>query len=642
MQASGERIYFPRYSAETRSDLSSHTSLASEPDAQEITQVGTGSVYPINGCHFVAIPRLSAIPRTESMEVQGSGFEDNDDIRSDVSLVDSLDDPGSPKHNRSQSPIRIQSPVESLKDLSELTPALDDSAPPTKTSREKGESFFVPITDEYDIMDEQLVVAESMPEKLREKLQRRQMELDAKKEMEFHKQFAKINKENMNGKNKKNSIIVLSEPETISTAPPVVILQPPIVKKNGLKPKNTAAKPELGMLESYTIDSRGNMQFQNNGGRGTAAIKILPKSKNTPVVASNSTATIKKIEKNTNNEVMKVKRSDKITNDKSSKPKDSQSLTLYSNQSDLTPDVEGGPRRMYQKTEIRDNGKQIEILEIVECMDSSPDLQRSYRSRSGESTPGKKSMIPVPVSMSATTTNTSSIRILPNKPTGKRDKIDRVIADLLIGAINDPDSSVVELIQSPKDSKKATTKSKHKQIAKRGSSTNIRYSQNFDVIPEERSSMSSNDESKSQKTKKIQIIKAKNSERFIAMGNTDPPRSMTTLPSEIGSRPQKSSPTRAFDLINNNPTKSPTFIKITPTVNLIDGRPGGRLHDAPSPSVKISPWASPTYNASSSKNLFRGGRDAIEHDAEPRGWMGFYSRHEGSPFDGSPSEGTRV
>lgn len=578
------------------------------------------------------------------MEVQGSGIEDNDDMRSDVSLIDSLDDPGSPKHNRSQTPVQNESPVESFKDLSAtLTPTIDDSAPPTKTSREKGESFFVPITDEYDIMDEQLVVAESMPEKLREKLERRQMELDAKKEMEFHKQFAKMNKENMNVKNKKSSIIVLSEPETIKT-PPLATLQPPAIKKNGFKPKNGASKTELGMLESYTIDSRGNMQFNNNGGRGTAAIKILPKTKPAPAATNNSTAAVKKNVKNTHNEVIKVKKTNEIPKE----TKDFDCLTLYSNSSNLTPDIEAGPRRRFQKTEINENGNHIEILEIIECTDSSPDLQRSYRSlnsRSGESTPAKKSLIPVPVPISATTkpaSSSSSIRILPNKPSGKRDKIDRVIADLLIGAINDPDSSVVELIQSPKDSKKVTVKSKHKQIAKRGSTTNVRYSQNFDVIPEERSSISSNDESKSLKSKKLQIMNAKNSERFIAMGNSNQPRSMAIIPSEP--RTHKPSQTRAFDLINNNPSKSPTFIKITPTVNIVDGRPGRIQSDAP---TKISPWASPTYAATSPKHFFRGGLDAIElmhSDAEPRGWMGFYPQNKGSPlFDGgSPIEGTRV
>lgn len=575
------------------------------------------------------------------MEVQGSGVEDNDDIRSDVSLVDSLDDPGSPKRIKSPSPvppITQLSPVESLKDLSQLTPTIDDStAPTTKTPREKGQSFFVPISDEYDIMDEQLGVSESMPEKLRERLQRRQLELEERKEMEFHKQFANLNKENLYGRNKKSSIIVLAEPDALTPAQTNTIQQP-IMKKNGIKNKNSNPKAGLGMLESYTIDSRGQMNFESNGSRGTAAIKILPKVKNG--VANGATPAVKKLAKNENNEVIKVGRSEKQTDKNSKSSKDVQRMTFSSNQSELTPDMEGGPRRMYQKTEIHDNGKQIEILEIVECMDSSPDLSRSYRSsntRSGEQLlPGKKSMIPIPVSISAKT----PIRIKPNSTGGKREKIDRVIADLLIGAINDPDSSVIELIQSPKDSKKAT-KSKQKQITKRGAPPNVRYSQNFDVIPEEsRSSMSSNDESKSQKSKKMQIIKAKNSERFVSMGNTDPPRSMATLPSEIEkSRPKKSSPPHAFDIMNNNPSKSPTFIKISPTITVDESQTSIRTRSQESP--KISPWASPTYTISSPKRFVRN-HDGVEHVPNPRGWRGFYDHHDDNPFEFSPSEGTRV
>lgn len=299
------------------------------------------------------------------MEVQASADENNDDdIRSEdsISLVDSLDEPGTPpgvpKKER-----QIQSPTNSSK----ISISMDGSQ--IKTPREKGESFFVPITDEYDIMDEQLVVAESMPDKLREKLQRRHMELDAKREMEFHKHFNssnesyKTNSNNFNGSNKvkKNSIIVLSEPtimktESITTLPS----NKSHMKYNNKSNSKNLLRNEIGMLESYTIDGKGNMQFGGiNGKTETSAIKILPPTQPIMIQQRRSTnPTSKKFLKNNKNEILTVKRSQtekttvKENNQKKKITKDVQSLTLYQTQTDLTPDLEGTTFILTHKIEI--------------------------------------------------------------------------------------------------------------------------------------------------------------------------------------------------------------------------------------------------------------------------------------------------
>lgn len=159
----GTMSYFPSYSlVESRGDMSSYTSQCSDPDPEPLSAVASGSAYPeLDFPYQVVVTRLSAVPRTMSMEVQPSSTGEEEELEPEydsadddtVSLVDSLDDPLSPRPQGKQGP------------------------------RKSAESFFVPIAD-ASVDDEHLVVSDVMPDKLKERLDTRQKRRDQKKQHE--------------------------------------------------------------------------------------------------------------------------------------------------------------------------------------------------------------------------------------------------------------------------------------------------------------------------------------------------------------------------------------------------------------------------------------------------------------------------
>ncbi|XP_059611805.1 uncharacterized protein LOC132258492 [Phlebotomus argentipes] len=479
-------IYFPSYSAESKGDLSSYTSACSEPEPQEIGAVGTGSSYPDIDSHGepLLVPRLSAFPRTESMEVQpssASACEDADnaenlpDDEDSVSLVDSLDDPDSPDHKYHS--------TESLRPPSSGETAREEKSP---FVREKGEAFFVPMSESQVPVDEHIVVADTMPEKLRDKLVRRQKRRDMKKEQELRRRQKmqkyidqkleeRLEELQVNGNRNSRAIIAKKD---IPVSTPSAPVKP--VKKNVLR-------TEIGMLESYTIDSRGNMQFNPPAKESSSKSTKAPIAKRTSITRKFTKS--KSEEHPAPEKKFQVKKSASDTLPRRGKGvrKDVQHMTLYQT-ADLTPDTEGGPRRMYQKTEIQDGEKRIEILEIVECLDTSPE-NSPLTYRVGKSL--RRSRIPVPIYKSARKTNgTVSPRTVAST------KVDKLIADLLIEALNNPVDLGIEFVPSPKIEK--AVNGKRNGVKKRSANSGIKYHQVFDVIPEERSSFSldsSNEES---------------------------------------------------------------------------------------------------------------------------------------------------
>lgn len=159
----GTISYFPSYSlVESRGDMSSYTSQCSEPEPEPLSAVASGSAYPdLDFPYQVVVTRLSAVPRTMSMEVQPSSTSAEEEVEPEydsgdddtVSLVDSLDDPLSPRPQRKKGP------------------------------RKSAEAFFVPIAD-ASVDDEHLVVSDAMPDKLKERLDSRQKRRDQKKQHE--------------------------------------------------------------------------------------------------------------------------------------------------------------------------------------------------------------------------------------------------------------------------------------------------------------------------------------------------------------------------------------------------------------------------------------------------------------------------
>uniref|UniRef100_A0A336N0Q6 CSON009072 protein n=1 Tax=Culicoides sonorensis TaxID=179676 RepID=A0A336N0Q6_CULSO len=538
----GTMSYFPSYSlVESRGDVSSYTSHTSDQEPEPISHVNSGSAYPeLDYPYQVVVTRLSAIPRTMSMEVQPSSTsaeEELDDINYDscdddsISLVDSLDDPLSPRPNRKIRP------------------------------KKSAEAFFIPISDPTHRIDDNLIVSDAMPDSLKERLDSRQIRRELKKESDMKKKRWKVQehysferierkpvKVSERGSRKENiplqkkskvkpfrenssSIVVNASRKVSSVTKPQ--------KKNGLR-------KEIGMLESYKIDARGNMQFQaaksvQEPMPSRRAFKALPLDE--PFVREPVLTSQKKIKQKPEREhVVRTvpAKIDRIDERRKQIIKDVQQMTLYQ-QADLTPDIEGGPRRMYQKTEIQEGDKRIEILEIVECVDTTPESSPAW-SRGNPKTPrssgllsktllqqhsaktpkvskiivesnndrNQKSSGQKLISKSSSNINlktpkssgtqrlsrsnsresspNTSLKVNPNK--------DRAIADLLIDAMNSDEDPNVEFVQSPKDHLKSGGKRSvpRKVVTNGGSSRRSansgKYLHQFEVIPEEKSGLS--------------------------------------------------------------------------------------------------------------------------------------------------------
>ncbi|XP_062698955.1 uncharacterized protein LOC109424083 isoform X5 [Aedes albopictus] len=658
------KYYFPSYGIET--DPSDHTDIASEPEVQIISKIGLGSVYRENGNgRCTIVPRISALPRTESMEVQPSSnsaeeFDDlpeNNGSDSDTpSLVDSLDEVEITPRRR---PDRRKSHAASSPAPASTTPAEPTAESTTKSEstssdksprHEKGEAFFVPIQDTTVIIDEHIVVADTMPIRLKERLNNRQRLMIWKKEQENLKKHRKamriIEQRKFYGE---PAIQVIS---TIDRAISRKEFIPPAAKKHVFgqspaftpktpktKKKSTALRTELGMLESYKIDARGNMQITNTAATSTstgsaASSKKVSKSpwgqaaerrqkssseaQSAPASSKSSlqptTATTTTSSKTPKKTPVDVRRKHVL--------KDVQQMTLYPH-ADLTPDIEGGPRRVYQKTEIQEGDKHIEILEIVECADSAP--RRPPRVRSAGSRSGhNKSRIPVPIYRWGRYRRSAYSREnSPLSTAGSNPKVDRMIADLLIEALANPDDVGVKFIKSPEELKDKAKRSpsNRKNIASnsstpRRSANSGKYTQRFEVIPEERSSVS---------------ISSSNEELSSA-------------------RKKHSSPRRvSFDehhKILNVDEFEPKSTKLTvkPAVS-----PKQSPKPSPKKSTTTTPVATPSPKASALKKVSTSngptttsrGKAAIQSDVvEEKGWIGFSTQHEdeATPVNGDDDE----
>lgn len=544
----GTMSYFPSYSlVESRGDVSSYTSHTSDQEAEAIGHVNSGSAYPeLDYPYQVVVTRLSAIPRTMSMEVQQSSTsaeEEFDGVEYDscdddsISLVDSLDDPLSPRPNRKMRP------------------------------KKSAEAFFIPISDPANRIDENLLVSDAMPDSLKERLDSRQVRREMKKESEQKRKrwkveeftFERFDRKPMKvidrGSRKEN--IPLQRKSKVSKAKPFresssTTSISSSKRTSNVKPQNkNGLRKEIGMLESYKIDARGNMQFKagktvQEPVSARRAFKALPLDepfvREPPIVTSQKKAKSKPEREREREKVTRpapIPKVDRMEERRKQIIKDVQQMTLYQ-QADLTPDIEGGPRRMYQKTEIQEGDKRIEILEIVECVDTTPESSPAKWSRGGGKTPRSSGVTPKGVvlprssktpknskmiiesnsdRMQKSNSQTGSSKTLITSKTPKSSGVqrisktssregspkssskvnpnkDRAIADMLIDALNSNDDPNVEFVQSPKDHLKPSGKRAvpRKVVTNGGSSRRSansgKYLHQFEVIPEERSGLS--------------------------------------------------------------------------------------------------------------------------------------------------------
>lgn len=538
----GTMSYFPSYSlVESRGDVSSYTSHTSDQEPEAIGHVNSGSAYPeLDFPYQVVVTRLSAIPRTMSMEVQPSSTSAEEELDGaeydsceddSVSLVDSLDDPLSPRPNRKMRP------------------------------KKSAEAFFIPISDPANRIDENLLVSDAMPDSLKERLDSRQIRREMKKESDQKRKRWKVEQYSFERIDRKPVKVVDrgSRKENI-----------PVQRKNKVKPfressgstavsssKRTSniktqnkngLRKEIGMLESYKIDARGNMQFKASGKTvqepvtSRRAFKALPLDEpfaREPIVPSHKKAKSKPEREREREQPMRpIPKPDRMEERRKQIIKDVQQMTLYQ-QADLTPDIEGGPRRMYQKTEIQEGDKRIEILEIVECIDTTPESSPAKWSRGSVKTPRSTGLTPKGVvqtrssktpktsrvnmelnnaqknngqsgssKVSSTTKtpkssgvqrisrNSTSRESSPKSSSKANPNKDRAIADMLIDAMNSNEDPNVEFVQSPKDHLKPGGK----RVVPRKGGTNAgssrrsansgKYLHHFEVIPEEKSGLS--------------------------------------------------------------------------------------------------------------------------------------------------------
>lgn len=532
-----------------------------------------GSNYPgyfETGLEPHVVRRMIEMPRTESMEVQPSSAsapEDYERIESDddsVSLVDSLDDPISKSNTK-------RGETDESAVLTERSP---------RPQYEKSQAFFVPIADQGqkplgDVDSGRLdtALAQAMPDSLRERLEKRQTEMSLRRQDDDWEKPINVNRRKNGGKHrrqKKTTVVnrIEGQQKPIKSSSTSAVestttssgsLPPMALKKNG-----RFLRAEIGLLESYTIDAQGNLQFKEPQSvpstkrsvghvkksiihhtvmKKVSSHKSSPKridlTKSGPSKRSAPKLLPEHKKSNARGQVSTMKKQPLIA-------KDLQQMTLYhqSHSDIITPDMDCGPRRMYQKTEIHDGEKRIEILEIVECLNSSSDETTNSTGTPISFTPSmplkysklsKSSKIPVPVVTAAT--NSASTRGRTKEPTsqksssrnassressqtsgaghfvknlhqmGSNTKVDQIIADLLIEALNHSTEFGIEFVTSPLDNNNQANgvSSKRAKVTRRNginssgkrSACSGKYQQVFDAIPEERGSLSvdsSNDE----------------------------------------------------------------------------------------------------------------------------------------------------
>lgn len=558
--------YFPQYTGIDSPDNNSECSAkySNTTDGFELPQnyliaLNPGSNYPgyaENGRSVMVVRRLAQLPRTESLEVQPSSASTPDDenrIDSDdesVSLVDSLDEPKA---------------------------IATDCSLSDRPCERSAEAFYVPMPDgDHDTMvDEKLSprvetsIASSMPTKLRDRLEKRHLDMHQKRKDEVERKRDEVLAEKQQRRRKFGRIEqTASTPATSVTLGPVSSTQPAV--PIALKSKGRFLRSEIGLLESYTIDAKGNLQFRaqpstmstttttvrsirktqqadSSGKRNIVQHTVMKKvSAHKPAAQSRKKEMIKRKPLKA---LAKPNRLSAPSGSSSngggipstsvaSKPNDLQQMTLYhqSHSDMITPDADCGPRRMYQKTEIHDGEKRIEILEIVECLNSSPESLATTPISGGTASASssavtaslpskhtKLSKIPVPVAALMTSAAASTASTRSREPTsaptanrtrsrdapstqssqllrnlqsnsGNSSKVDQLIADLLIEALNHSAEFGIEFVKTP-----STASSKRVKVSRRGgasvstgtrSASSGKYQRIFDAIPEEKSGLS--------------------------------------------------------------------------------------------------------------------------------------------------------
>ncbi|CAG9793158.1 unnamed protein product [Diatraea saccharalis] len=415
--------------------------------AELIGGIGTGNYYEDleNGA---TVPRFSAFPHTSSMEVNASSSDDADAGGSDcMSLVDSLDDPNSPRSLLLRRTFDINARrselVRSAIDVLDLLPedALKDHDGGPK---EKGESFFIRIKDDdCDCEKENVVVADHMPEKIKQRLYRRHR----RRELRM---------------------------ECARRARPMPARRPTARLDRDCRALLDALVDDL--IVKIAHEEYKCMRIKQRASR---------------MVSESGESTSKKCsEKNTryvdDKETFKITRHGSIdtTKDRVLGTKKSEKRHIRGKLSLSTkpsPD-DRGPKRIYQKSEIHEGNKCIEILEILEYVTGSRSSSETTNSDENciHNCKVKKSRIPVPVDEK-----------------NQRKSKDRSKKNYWSEGTSSP--PMVPREESKTANSRSTTEStelspeseqNRRPLEPRSRSNSLRFRRIFDSIPEEKSSIS--------------------------------------------------------------------------------------------------------------------------------------------------------
>ncbi|XP_077294546.1 uncharacterized protein LOC143917047 isoform X2 [Arctopsyche grandis] len=516
-----------------------------------MSNIGSGSVYEKPPQRPLVVPRFSAIPHSASMEVNTSTDEEDLDCQSDcMSLVDSLDDPNSPRFPFTNEKAVKKANKHDVKlvrgDIMTLLPENSTVTTDTKSPREKSEKFFIPIKeDAMEVIKENIVVAEHMPEKIREKLYQRQQKRELRKEYHKRKKMKQLKKElhrqkKVEGEKAEevDQLDVNSKVESIKKstldAPKSKTISNEVDKKekllsNGKKSLQRSKKDDvLKNIESFVIDKQGNFQT-----KGTVARK--PEKKERALKSQNRIENIKAddsylYKKNDENDTIEAVDTIKVLKSKIEPDRN---------------DHSSRPRRLYQKTEFQEGNKHVEILEIVECIESSPEPSDESQESISDGRRPSNSKIPVLQKISkmksiqksgkgcrspigkVTPMNITAAKSERDHYKNTNSKTDQLIANILIDAFNKDnlENSNVQLVLSPRDKKSTSNQSlqtspqisggKRMSIPQQSAPSTIipKYRRKFDVIPEEKSSASIESSNEEVSTKKsIDVKKTKNTE----------------------------------------------------------------------------------------------------------------------------------
>lgn len=452
-----------------------------EVDINEIISgVGTGNYYE-DVENNVVVPRFSAFPNTDSMEVNTSSSDDAEIIGSDcTSLVDSLDDPNSPRsvflrrsfnNNNNKRSELVRSAIDVL-DLLPDNSSRDDSGHP----KEKGESFFIRIKDDdCDCEKENVVVADHMPEKIKQRLYRRHRKRELRMECARRSKVKQLKREL---ERQRHSELCHSRRELEVECVAVInsLIDEVIAKiaQDEYKCMRIKQKPSRMVISKSDENVskrtwRKDSEFQRNK-------EQLRNSKNGSVSFT----------------------------EKSSKAKKSERHHIHGKLSLLThpssPSSEDrGPKRIYQKSEIHEGNKCIEILEILEYVNGSQSSPETTNSDENHNHKNKKSRIPVPVYERIQKTpkscsykhHYSSAERLNSSPLVSRErskKPSNFLANMLMEVLADDEASerAVAPVEEPAPARRASVP----HCEPRSRSNSLRFRRVFDSIPEERSSLS--------------------------------------------------------------------------------------------------------------------------------------------------------